>query len=427
MKSMVLGLKKYLMTLVLFTVVGYFALVLVYLIPNERMKTNLKEDVKIIAQEVSCQPIPGQRDTYLDNQTDSIMLLECAYEGSENVFDKAIYVPHEDLGNHVDSVKQFIDYYSNPNHTQGETINYERYWHGYLVFLRPLYFMMNYGYIRRLMGILHIGIIVTLVMTFTLKGKWQYSIPLTLSYIFLNPQTVAVSLQYNSMFILSYLYLLWIVCNEDKYRNRKNWTYSFYIVGCLTSYFDYLTYPLLTYGLAIVFLLTEYRSSVKEDIIEAFKCGIIWGIGYVFMWAMKWIINIVYSRGAFLVPLLERLVFRSTGGGLGEKYTHWSVFVDELYYYNLYLYFVALCFSLGCILYTKKKINISVVKKAVPLIIVSIFPILWDQLIISHAFYHYFTYRKYAMTIFAIGCFGVSFIFDSKAVASNKKNSSGTS
>jgi len=403
---------KYLVTIIIFTLTGYFSIVLAYLIPSERMIDNIMHDVKIFEQEISCQPIPGQRDTYLDNEMDAIMLLECAYDGKESALEKAIYVPHEDLGSHNKAVQRFVEKYSDLNHKQGKSVTYERYWHGYLVLLKPLYFLMNYGTIRRIMGYIQVCIIISIIVIVTQRGKWMYSIPVTMSYLFLNPHALADSLQYNSMFMLSYLYLLFILLNNSYFALRKNWGYAFFVVGCLASYFDYLTYPLLSYGIAITFLITEYQDCVKSDLVEIIRCGILWAMGYVIMWGMKWGINLIFSCGKFLDQLLNIIVFRAVGGGLGEKYTHISVLIDEIYYYNFHMYFVVIVFCVICMLRKYKKFRSDLIVMAVPYVLISMLPVIWDQLIISHAFFHNFTYRKYGVTIFAIGCLGIKCIIE---------------
>lgn len=84
----------------------------------------------------------------LDNWTDSTMLLNAAYAGDESTIDKAMMVycrrieeknPYESL------IEEYIN-----GETDTYVNSYGRYWHGYLVFLKPLLCIFNYRNIRQI-------------------------------------------------------------------------------------------------------------------------------------------------------------------------------------------------------------------------------------------------------------------------------------
>lgn len=96
--------------------------------------------------------LPGYKGASLDNTTDAIMLGNAVYQSEFPVYQAAMKAGRAELDNeHTQlALKKYL------NQDQGLTLtSYERYWHGYLVVLKPLLLVFNYGQIRILNGIGH--------------------------------------------------------------------------------------------------------------------------------------------------------------------------------------------------------------------------------------------------------------------------------
>ena len=148
-------------------VIGYLLLVGVYCIPTQKIDENLRESVKILDSEGDYpEKIKGYYDSRLDNWTDSIMLLTAAYEDDNSVYFFAVMNPR----NSVFGKKPYVVYiqlYKETTKENLETTTYGRYWHGYLVFLKPLLYFFNLGEIRYLNICAQIFLFAVIVMLLT--------------------------------------------------------------------------------------------------------------------------------------------------------------------------------------------------------------------------------------------------------------------
>lgn len=85
------------------------------------------------------------------------------------------------------------------------------------------------------------------------------------------------------------------------------------MVGLLTAYVDFLTFPLMSLGLPLVYLLNRsYASKLKDKILRVLQCGIAWGIGYAGMWASKWVVASLLLRRNLIREAVEQVVYRSS-------------------------------------------------------------------------------------------------------------------
>lgn len=66
-------------------------------------------------------------------------------------------------------------------------------------------------------------------------------------------------------------------------------------MGISTAYFDFLTYPLVTFGIPMIFCILINEKNTCENWKEMPIMGIHWGIGYLGMWAEKWLIGTVIT------------------------------------------------------------------------------------------------------------------------------------
>ena len=67
-----------------------------------------------------------------------------------------------------------------------------------------------------------------------------------------------MSLQYSPVFYISVISTLFVFLKYDRYRERI--FFIFLVSGMLTSFFDLLTYPLLTWGMPALWLIL-----IKEE------------------------------------------------------------------------------------------------------------------------------------------------------------------
>ena len=115
-------------------VVGYLLLAGVYSLPTERMEKNMRESVDIFYAEDNYPKLMEYSNSQLDNFTDGIMLLTASNPNHDDIWKAAINA--ERYRTSDTPVGTLLDVYGegveNPDSTY-----YSRYWHGYLIFLKP--------------------------------------------------------------------------------------------------------------------------------------------------------------------------------------------------------------------------------------------------------------------------------------------------
>lgn len=190
------------------------------------------------------------------------MLLEAANKNDEDVVNRAMSVyridyKDETIGPYNTLIKHYVN-----NEDYEILTSYERYWHGYLVTLKPLLFIFNYSQIRVLNLIIE-SLLTILVLASMYKRKLnEYIIPYAISYLLLNPYVISLSLQYSTIFyIFTISTLLILLVDKDK---LVKYSYLLFLnIGIFTAYFDYLTYPMVSFGMPL-YIWEEQKGLISK-------------------------------------------------------------------------------------------------------------------------------------------------------------------
>lgn len=391
---------------------GYLALVCVYALPIGPIQQNVAEAANIMQMDGSHpELVYGHQDTMLDNLTDSIMLLTAKYERTENIFEEALLNNRITVNGMMDS--EIIAAESLGEELEGSTGDYGRYWHGYLLYLKPLLMALNYGQIRYLVGAIQFALLALVLYLFVKMKKEKHVIPFLAAYLFLNPAALSLSLQYFPASVITMIEFVVILFAHKKYKEHPiRWIYHFFIVGCLIAYFDFLTFPLLTLGMPLVFLVTENRKSIKEDVTLFVGSCVAWGIGYAAMWGSKWILGSLLTEKNMIADAIGQVLFRVGATESEVKTSAIEVIMRNIGANKLYL-LLTIAVILGIVLYKViKKQQISLKSVNISVLLCSMLPFMWYVVISNHSYIHYwFTYRilaisVYATLIFVITIFG---------------------
>lgn len=381
---------------------GYLALVCVYALPTGPIQKNVLEAANIMQMDGSHpELVYGHQDTMLDNLTDSIMLLTARYEGTGSVFEEALLNNRFTVNGLMDS--EVLAAEATGEELDGDASSYGRYWHGYLLYVKPLLMMFNYGQIRYLIGSIQFTLLAAVLYLFVKKNKEKHVIPFMAAYLFLNPAALSLSLQYFPASVLTMLQFAVMLLQEDKYRaNPIRWIYHFFIVGCLIAYFDFLTYPMLTLGLPLVFLLAENRKSLKEDITFFVGSCAAWGIGYAAMWGSKWILGSLITEENIIADALESVLFRVGAIESEAQANALEVIFKNIGANKMCLVLIAFIF-VGVFIYgIWKKRTVDMKSVNISVFLCALLPFMWYIVVSNHSYIHYwFTYRILAISIYA--------------------------
>ncbi len=321
---------------------------------------------------------------------------------------------------------------------------YLRYWNGYLLWLKPLLAFFNYRQIRAILAavqfILFIGVILLL------KDRCSRLIfPLAVTYLYFNPVATMISMQFSSAIDITFLALIIMLWKFELLEKRRLFPAFFWMIGLMTNVFDFFTYPLITLGIPLVTYLgiicskpslcnrenvtrrksDENRSAVTRlitfpEIRSITRLSGFWFLGYGLTWVSKWTLGTLVSG---------QNVFREAGGQVflrmsdtyeTTKITCASVFAENFKAGWNPIIFVILLIYTFIYLYHLVKCNGVCNKNALWILLIAVYPVIWEIVIKSHEYVHFwFTFRILGISLFSI--FSFMMLTDSKSESPKKE------
>ena len=392
-----------------FIAAGTLMLTAVYALPVGRMKSHIADSDELFNYEgIYPQIISGYKSSQLDNYTDGLMYATAIHPGSGNPLKDAMRnarYEYEDT-NMVQSLNDYANDVS-AKEDQRYEISYPRYWHGYLVILKPLLLLFDVSEIRMINLVLQGGLLLLVLFLIRKRMGERWQIPVLLMAAVLNPIVLPLSLQFSWVYYIALagsIVVLWM-----KKRNPSRYLFLFLSAGMLTSYLDLLTYPLITLGLPLVLaLLLENRMDWVGRLKLTFGAIISWGAGYAAMWAGKWICAWLLG-GINLFPEVWGKILERTSN-VGEEQESLNAFLvlgKNIQVLLKWPYLLLTALFLGTCLFLwlrtdRKKPDRKEFLKGIPYLICMALPLAWIGITTNHAWVHYwYTYRELSVTVLA--------------------------
>lgn len=432
MKKTIFTLIKYILTFIAVMLGLNILMLLSSLIPSSLLEQHVKESANIIVDQKEYWAVTSIDG--IDNCTDALMLNEAysidntdpiySYMSARKNFKKGLTTKEQgDFTGELHSINVGIAADYGDGYAPGiELLNftenridtsftYTRYWHGYLIYLRPLLLFINITGIRVVQG-LFLGFLF-LYLIYLLYKKFDKKIASIFAFSILAVKTffIVLSMQGFPVYAIALLASIILLKNYDKI---KDFGLFFFVIGIVTNFFDYLTVPLLTLGIPlIIYLLLKIKDNKKytekQVALETIKYIIIWFLGYAITWFSKFAIySIAYDSNA-LVNGIQQMFYRSERSNYKSYFTIQGTireFLLTTYLFSLIVYFVIkfvykfIHIFLLNYSYKKddsyKKYQILVI----PFVIIGILPFVWYSVLANHTILHYyFVYRHTLLTI----------------------------
>lgn len=388
--------------------IGTVAMIAVFALPLDSIVENVKQSSEFLYNEGEDYSLTDLCMSRLDNFTDSIMLANASYDGDEDLVKKAMNVYMYNL----EDRGRLIPLYNYTHNIEKETFHsepYARYWHGYLVFLKPLLMVTNYQTIRIINLVIQTLLNVIVVALLYKRCLSQYIFPYVLSILFIMPLATAFSLQYATVFYIFSISSILLLSFPKIVDNRISLLLFFTTIGISTAFFDFLTYPIATFGMvAVLYFCMNDALLVKEKIYNGFLIFTNWGFGYAGMWIGKWIVGSLLLKKNVISSAIGSLETRTSNvSGRGE-FSYISVLGKNILAFIktpvsvFAIIFILVMLYLIFIKHKSKGINFTL---CVPFIIIAILPLLWYIFAGNHSFLHYqFTYKSLIVSSFAGLC-----------------------
>ena len=288
------------------------------LIPMERIHENsLRSAEYLCSGEQFATVIEDVEASRLDRYADSILLnIAYCYESRyplRSVLLSAYYFTpyHEENENFLAAVEH--DYAPNQQ--------YMRYWHGSNAIVRPLLTVFDIRQIYTLNAAILFILTATLTAMLLRRKKKQAAIALLAGLIAGSSFFVPLSLEYTWTFmvmLVSSMVALRLSGGDD---HPYALPVLFMLSGMVTSYLDFLTTETLSLTLPLIILIWLSRKDSLgrtrlDSALFILKPAVSWGIGYVGMWALKWIITQAVFKED-VAPYVSAHISERLGGDMG--------------------------------------------------------------------------------------------------------------
>lgn len=392
--------------------VGALLLTIVYCIPTGRMEDHLAQSAAVFHEEGVMPQLFSWCTSFLDNYTDAIMLSNAAHSGTASAMVQAMTAARNQIEGMDPAASVAAHYVEGVPFDQ--EIPYYQYWHGYLLFIKPLLFLTTYQNIRILNAVFQLALLSILVVLMFRKGLKAYIVPYLLGIAFLMPVAMALSLQFAPCYCIMTIGSIAVLIAGDRL-DSIDWLLFLYL-GIATSYFDFLTYPVATLGIpAAFYFLLQKTAPILKTFLRGLRICFSWGFGYVGMWAGKWILGSIITGTNILTTASDKLTERSSANVAADEslllnmYAAISVNVKHFIRTPATLLLGIFILIVLVLLFRQwKNCRTSLMQAAqtlFPFFVLAVMPVVWYMATTNHSTIHYwFTGKALVVSVFAGSC-----------------------
>lgn len=368
------------------------------LLPNEPIRHHARQTIDKTDLQADfwfaflCKP-----QYFMDNFTDALILNQACSGGRNSLLTSLLLVPRLHTGGEeCAALRAAAD-----GDTEAPRLHYGRYWHGSTFLMRFMLTADDYVGLRMFFYVLSSMLLLwTLAALARHAGAWSsaaFLFGLTLANVFMMQH----SIQFVPVLLIALATTLWVLY---RVRRPEQLCMTLFVAGSLTSYFDLLTCPLLTWGLPMAAYLFRQR---EETFVRGLRCwghgSALWAAGYGTTWAAKWGIATLLTGENVIRDGASQFMVRAAAG---SDFTRWDALTRNTG--CIAWFYVVIALAVLAVL-AARHFNRNGLPTAALLMMTAAGPCLWFMATADHAYLHYwFTYRTLAATVIALlGAVGV--------------------
>ena len=307
-------------------------------------------------------------------------------------------------------------YQSVLNEAPGKLVQYLRYWHGPAAILRFLHLFVNIRQVYILLSWLMSLLIVVLLIILFRNHLLPEAVAFLLSMLMVSMWIVPLCLEFVWMF-LAMLVVAIIGAKMSLKGNYQNCGILFFMTGIIAAYLDILTTETVTLLIPLLLILRirgRQNTNEKSDWMFAFTSCLVWLVGYIGMWAMKWVIaSIVLKQnvmsyvtqhieeriGGDVGLALPEYLLRAISRNVGRLFVFDYGLVGAMTLVGLIIFFLFVP-AWKNLVFVKTQINKS---RVLLFAFLGVIPFIRYLVLHNHSYGHYcFTYRAQAASIMAL-------------------------
>lgn len=409
-------------TAVFFSLMLLFLLLLVgvYLIPTKPMQAHMAAEMPLLLDEgVYPRPFFGDAQTQGDNFTEALILSMAVVPSEGGVLTRAVTNAVSFSGdNPIESLGATVDPDAFPDTTLYH-YGLPKYWNGALVLLKPLLYLFGYKAVRAVcfQAMFAAFALVLLRLRKQLGSLYALGFGLCLVAVrfFVVPGTVTMALPWVVALLACYALLV-----KRTFRTA-DCLLLFFVVGCVTNYFDYMLTVLFSLGLPLVVLASLLqRQRPDQNLLQrggvVAGCSAAYFIGFGLSWCFKWVVSALLIEGDVWQEVFTSIFARSDvlegARRTDAMRINYAVLTTPVFKTAAVILLVLLVAVV--VLFPLK--NKRVWQNAIPLAFVALYPCIWYVFASSHSQIHAaFVFRYTVITLLAV-VFGLLSLVDQSAL-----------
>ncbi|MBQ8637342.1 MAG: hypothetical protein IJ423_05080 [Clostridia bacterium] len=284
---------------------------------------------------------------------------------------------------------------------------YARYWHGYVVFLRPLLMFVDYLAIRKIVSAVHMILFILALFTIHKRFGYRATIPFGVTWFAFFSATATTSLQYFSSYVVMFIGTI-LVCRF--YKEQKSWKFLsclFMVIGSVINFLDLLTFPLITLAVPLIFVILvdilERKKTMLQMIANIAVSSIVWAVSYALTWVLKWVLCAVILKSGVISNALKQAEYRMVGDEnfVIDRVKVLTANIEGPMLLKTFLNSLVPWILLVVIIILQRRWKECF--RFLPLICIGIMPYVWYEVLVNHSQQHrFFTYRAQMGTLLII-------------------------
>lgn len=388
-----------------------------YALPGGPVRQNLADSAQTIIQEGLYPSYFGFKLFQMDNYTDTLMLMEAASADETDpltamMTNTAYNVDNfETLGEDLAAYLQAREAGQTGTDAGLEPFSYARYWHGYLIWLRPLLCLMPYTGVRVVQYLALAALFAATLVLLRRRCGRQAVLWFAVSQLLVTCFWVPRQVQYFTCFAVAYAGCVWVLARP---RRSDVLCLGLLVLGAVTAFCDLLVTPVLTLGLPLVCWLLQpqqrLRAGGRQCALALGGC-LCWGVGYGLCWALKWVLAGLVTGQSVIADALHQIGVRTAADTWHGMELTWGNILQFVYTTlqdrGLFWPLVILVLA-GAAVFVLCLRSRAALGRAAPLALAAVLPLLWFAVLRTHSIQHgWFTWRALGLTLFA----GMAFLY----------------
>lgn len=402
------------------TLAALFVLLLAaYALPGEPVRDHVYDSAVKIAGEGLYPEYLNFKLFQMDNYTDTIMLTEAASADEAPPLTAMMTNTAYNVDNFetlADDLQWYIekDWAAGAQRTDApelEPFSYARYWHGYLIWLRPLLLVTTITGVRAVQYVVLAALFAAVVWLLRRRCGLRAAFWFVVSQLLVTVFWVPHQVQYFTTFCIAYAGCAWVLARP---RRAGQLSIALVVLGTCTAFCDLLVTPIITLGLPVaVWLccLPQRAASGARQCLPVIGGSLCWGAGYAMCWGLKWVLATLITGQDIIGDAIHQAGVRTTADtwhGMELSWGNIFRFVGDTLSQRGLLWPVVLVVILCIAAFLLCLRNKEALLRALPIGLTALMAPVWLALLRTHSIQHgWFTWRSLTVSIFA----GLAFLY----------------